>query len=216
MKLPDIKRFAEVVGVRNFTSLWCSIEGKLTLKVHFTEDTYGTHEELDPIPSLEEILHSPELLEGLELRYLTGAKLGDTNDMVKYGDLLTSRGQFDEAAYWFMEAQKAGMEKSELYLARFFRVTSYQPSTSASDDQVRQWNSWNKAVETFMQLGPEMLNLVIHIFTLSPKDRQAAVEALPAKMRFPPFTDLDELAQEIDLELSTAALARIQGSRRHC
>ncbi len=126
------------------------------------------------------------------------------------------RGQLDEAAYWLLEAQKAGVERGELYLARFYRVTGYKPSASAGEDQVRQWNSWNKAVETFTRLGSEMLNLVIYIFGLPPKARQDAVEALPPAMRLPPLSDADDLSQEMDLELSIAALAQIKGPREPC
>ena len=133
MRVLSIKRFAEIAGVRNLNSSWNSIGGRLTLKLHFTKGASGTHEEAQPMQihnavgplassKLRPSIAPSEKLEGI----WTAARLGDRNAMLSCGMLMMARNHLDEAADWFIKADRAGAERGGVFLARSLEMATGQ------------------------------------------------------------------------------------------
>lgn len=119
MRLPDIKRFTNIAGVK-YAKAWWTSEGErkilrgtpdgtlenvswkpLVFQIHFTEDRWGTHEQLPPIPT------TTEQLGHLDLLYQTGARIGDPEAMVKLSFRLADEGNLQLAVDWYLKALQA-------------------------------------------------------------------------------------------------------------
>lgn len=134
MRLPDIKRFTDIAGAK-YAKAWWSCEGEhkilrgtpdgtlenvswtpLVFQIHFTEDRWGTPEQLPPIPT------TADLLPYLDLRYQTGAMIGDPEAMVKLSFRLADEGKLHQAVDWYLKALEAECPATFRNLLKLLRM----------------------------------------------------------------------------------------------
>jgi hypothetical protein len=207
MKPMSITRFTEITGVRNLKVTWQEVEGRKTLKLDFTEDAAGTPQQLEPMPGSNEAALSPAYKKAglLPPDIWNNARRGHPKAMLACGFLMLGEREFDAAVDWFLMAANAGEEEGTKFVAILFREHGYRPSSSAGEEQIRAWNSWNKVVEQLMQLEPETLEAMARVLELPPEARKQATNAHPS---FWP----DQGNEDFTLECVRAALARIQAA----
>jgi len=145
MRLPDIRRFTDIAGVK-YARAWWTSEGErkilrgtpdgtlenvswtpLVFQIHFTEDRWGTPEQLPPIPTTAEPLRC------LDLLYQRGAMIGDPDAMVKLSVRLADEGNLHEAVDWYLKALQAEYPATFHNLLKLLRMPA-----NASDMQMEE------------------------------------------------------------------------------
>lgn len=164
----DMKRFADIAGVRFCRSRWIYRDGRVVLQAEFTRDACGPFPGTGCLPDREEPAYS--------------AEAGDPGALTDLGLVHYAHGRVEDAAGWLLKAANAGQPRNALALIRFWRGTGYRPGPSATDEERQQWARWQSVLETVTRLGAEGREGLVRLAGAPPDERSALLAKLPEEL----------------------------------